>query len=96
MGSYFAGEGGSVLMCGHNYMNNFRRLGELVNGDIIEICTTYGDFYYKIYNNEVLLENEKHKLDIQHNKEILMIYTCYPLESREATKYRYIIYAEKI
>ncbi len=24
-----------------------------------------------------------------------MIYTCYPLESREATKYRYIIYAEK-
>ena len=26
MGSYFFGEGGSIVLCEHNYMNNFRRL----------------------------------------------------------------------
>ena len=25
-GSYFPGENGSIIMCGHNYMNNFKRL----------------------------------------------------------------------
>lgn len=25
-GSYFCGENGAIIMCGHNYMNNFRRL----------------------------------------------------------------------
>ncbi len=28
-GSYFPGEGGAIIMCEHNYMNNFKRLGEL-------------------------------------------------------------------
>lgn len=30
-GSYFAGENGSIIMCGHNYMNNFTRLRRIKN-----------------------------------------------------------------
>ena len=30
-GSYFAGENGTIIMCEHDYMNNFKRLGELKN-----------------------------------------------------------------
>lgn len=77
-GSYFPGEGGSIIMCEHNYMNNFSRLGELKNGDIIEVKTEYG------------------KLPIQENKEIIMIYTCYPFKGTDRTQYRYVVYAEKI
>ena len=95
-GSYFSGENGTIIMCEHNYMNNFKRLGELTNGDIVEIQTNYGDFYYKIYDEQIVLETEKNKLPIQHNEEILMLYTCYPSNNTSHTPYRYIIYAKKI
>lgn len=95
-GSYFPGENGSIIMCVHNYMNNFSKLGELKNGDIIEVKTRYGDFYYKKYDEQIVMDSEKSKLPIQEDKEILMIYTCYPLENSNNTEYRYVIYAEKI
>ena len=95
-GSYFPGEGGAIIMCEHNYMNNFRRLGELKNGDIIEVKTSYGDFYYKLYKSQTVLETEPEKLPIQKDEEILMIYTCYPFDSKGHTVYRYVIYAKKI
>jgi LPXTG-site transpeptidase (sortase) family protein len=94
-GSNFPGENGTIIMCEHNYMNNFKRLGELINGDIIEVQTSYGDFFYKIYDEQVVLETEKYKLPIQHDEEILMIYTCYPLNSTGYTQYRYVLYAKK-
>ena len=95
-GSYFPGEGGSIIMCEHNYMNNFSRLGELKNGDIIEVKTGYGDFYYKKYDEQIVMETEYGKLPIQENKEIIMIYTCYPFKGTDRTQYRYVVYAEKI
>lgn len=95
-GSYFSGENGTIIMCEHNYMNNFKRLGALVNGDIVEVQTGYGDFYYKIYDEQIVLETEKNKLPIQHNEEILMLYTCYPSNNTGHTPYRYVIYAKKI
>lgn len=95
-GSYFAGENGTIIMCEHDYMNNFKRLGELKNGDIIEIKTDYGDFYYELYDEQIVLETETDKLPIQKEKEILMLYTCYPIKDTEKTPYRYVIYAKKI
>ena len=65
---------GSIIMCEHNYMNNFARLGELVNGDILEIKTSYGDFYYRLYDEQIVLETETYKLPIQKNEEKDMIY----------------------
>ncbi len=94
--SYFPGENGSIILCEHNYMNNFSRLGELTNGDIIEVKTSYGDYFYKLYNEQIVLETENSKLPIQSDKEILMIYTCFPFEGTNHTQYRYVIYAEKI
>ncbi len=95
-GSYFPGEIGSIIICEHNYMNNFARLGELVNGDIIEIKTSYGDFYYRLYDEQIVLETETYKLPIQKNEEKLMIYTCYPSDNTGHTPYRYVVYANKI
>ena len=83
-------------MCEHDYLNNFKRLGELKNGDIIEIKTDYGDFYYEVYDEQVVLETETDKLPIQKGEEILMLYTCYPVKDMEKTPYRYVVYAKKI
>ena len=95
-GSYFAGENGTIIMCEHDYLNNFKRLGELKNGDIIEIKTDYGDFYYEVYDEQVVLETETDKLPIQKSEEILMLYTCYPVKDMEKTPYRYVVYAKKV
>ena len=35
-------------------------------------------------------------LPIEENKEIIMIYTCYPFKGTDRTQYRYVVYAEKI
>lgn len=95
-GSYFCGENGAIIMCGHNYKYNFDKFGNLIKGDIIEIKTDYGTFYYKLYDTNIIEETEGEKLQIQRNEEILMIYTCYPFKNAGRTKYRYILYAQKI
>ena len=93
--SYLPGEGGSIIMCGHNYMNNFNRMDELTNGDIIKIKTDYGEFDYQLYDSLTVFETERDKAPIQNNEEILMIYTCYPLKNTEYTQYRYLLYARR-
>lgn len=95
-GSYFVGENGSTILCGHNYMNHFKRLGELKSGDVVEVHTSYGDFYYKVYNSKVINETDIDELPIQKSSEKLMIYTCYPFNSTGYTTQRYVVYANKI
>ena len=42
-GSYFPGEGGSIIYMGHNYKKMLKRLGELQIGNEIKITTSYGE-----------------------------------------------------
>ena len=93
-GSYFPGEGGSIIYMGHNSKKMFRRFSELQKGNEIEITTTYGDFKYKIYDMQLIKETEIDKLPIQEEKEILMIYTCYPFNNIGYATQRYVVYAE--
>ena len=93
-GSYFPGEGGSIIYMGHNSKKMFRRFSELQKGNEIEVTTTYGDFKYKIYDMQLIKETELDKLPIQEEKEILMVYTCYPFNNIGYATQRYVVYAE--
>ena len=93
-GSYFPGEGGSIIYMGHNSQNMFRRFSELQIGDTIKVTTTYGEFNYRIYDMQLINETETDKLPIQDEKEILMVYTCYPFNNIGYATQRYVIYAE--
>ena len=93
-GSYFPGEGGSIIYMGHNAKNTFRRFGELQIGNEIKVTTNYGEYTYKIYDMKLIKETETDKLPIQKEKEILMIYTCYPFNNIGYTTQRYVVYAE--
>ena len=93
-GSYFPGEGGSIIYMGHNSKKMFRRFSELQKGNEIEVSTTYGDFKYKIYDMQLIKETEVDKLPIQEEKEILMVYTCYPFNNIGYATQRYVVYAE--
>lgn len=93
-GSYFPGEGGSIIYMGHNSKNVFRRFSELQIGNEIQVTTTYGEFNYKIYDMQLIKETEVEKLPIQKEKEILMVYTCYPFNNIGYATQRYVVYAE--
>ena len=95
-GSYFPGEGGSIICMGHNSKNVFRRFGELQIGDEITIKANYGEFKYKIYDMQIVEETETYKLPIQENEEILMVYTCYPFNNIGYATHRYVVYANLV
>lgn len=94
--SYFPGEGGSIIYMAHNNSKKFKRLAELKNGDIMKIITSYGEFEYSVYDYQIVKKNEKYKLPIQDEKEILMVYTCYPFTSFGDAPERYVVFAERI
>ena len=93
-GSYFPGEGGSIIYMGHNSKKMFRRFSELQKGNEIKVKTSYGEYTYKIYDMQLIKETETVKLQIQNDKEILMIYTCYPFNNVGYATQRYVVYAE--
>ena len=93
-GSYFPGEGGSIIYMGHNSKKMFRRFSELKNGNEITIKANYGEYKYKIYDMQIVKETEVDKLPIQNEKEILMVYTCYPFNNIGYATHRYVVYAE--
>lgn len=93
-GSYFPGEGGSIIYMGHNSKKMFRRFSELQIGNEIKVTTTYGEYKYKIYDMKLIKETELDKLPVQRDKEILMVYTCYPFNNVGYATQRYVVYAE--
>lgn len=93
-GSYFPGENGSIVYMGHNSAKMFRRFSELQIGNEIIVKTSYGEYKYKIYDMQLINETETEKLPIQKEKEILMVYTCYPFNNIGYATQRYVVYAE--
>lgn len=92
--SYFPGEGGSIILMGHNFKKILRNIPKAQIGDGIDINTEYGDFSYKIYDIKIVDENETEQLPIQKKEEILMIYTCWPINNIGYTTQRYVVYAK--
>lgn len=96
-GSFFPGEGGTILIAAHNSKNQFMDLVKTENGDEIIIKAVYGTFTYKIDRYEIkeakVLNNE---LKLTNDKEELMLYTCYPVNSPGYKSKRYVVYASLV
>lgn len=94
--SHFPGEGGSIVYMGHNFKTFLRRLPETEIGDKIKVETNYGNFEYEIYDKKIIHETEVDLVPIQEEKEILMIYTCYPVNNIGHAYQRYVVYANPV
>ena len=97
-GSYFPGEGGTVVLAAHNTEGFFKRFEELKINDIVKIKSNYGEFTYNITDIKILNEKEMNASIIEDDKELLIMYTCYPINENiigRRTK-RYVVYAELI
>lgn len=94
--SYFPGEGGSVIMAGHNFKTFLANLPKAEIGDEIVVDTTYGTFKYQIYDTKIVKETETSEVPVQKEKEILMLYTCWPINNIGHASQRYVVYANLV
>lgn len=94
--SYFPGEGGSVIMAGHNFKSFLANLPEVQIGDKIILETTYGNFTYEIYDTKVIKETAVDQVPVQNEEEILMLYTCWPINNIGHASERYVVYAKTV
>ena len=69
-------------------------LPKLKQGSEITIETDYGIFQYQVYDTKIIKDTDEESLPIQNNKEILMMYTCYPISSIGFKNKRYVVYAQ--
>ena len=97
-GSLFPGEGGSIILAGHNNKGFLYHLPEVKIDDEIIIDTIYGHFTYKVVNTKIIKakDNEEEDFPYTDEKELLMIYTCYPVNTISNKKHRFVVYAEKV
>ncbi len=90
--SYFPGEGGSIVLMGHNYGKFLRKLPQAKIGDEIQISTNYGEFTYQIYDTQIVNEYDTDKVPITDKEE--MIYTCWPINNVGYATERYVVYSK--
>ena len=80
------------MICENSKLNGMEKIKEVKKEDIIEILTTYGDFFYQIYDVKTMSKNEFDKIEVQSKKEQLILYT----ETENKSESYYIILANKI
>ena len=95
-GSYSPGEGGSIICMGHNTKAFLYKLPQIKKGAIIEVETTYGTFKYKVDNTKIVNMYNVDELPIQKYEEVLMLYTCYPVNGLGHKTDRFVVYAKKV
>lgn len=97
-GSYFPGENGTIILAGHNTNGMFNKLDKIKKGDKVIIKATYASFEYEVYNMKVVKETNLNAFKIQYDEEILIMYTCYPINRSIVGRktQRYVVYAKKV
>ena len=97
-GSFFPGEGGSVILAGHNNPGILNKLDKVKENDEIVIKANYGTFNYKVVETKIVNETELESFLYENGKEMLILYTCYPINRSVIGRktQRLVIYAELI
>ncbi|MBQ8131724.1 MAG: class D sortase [Bacilli bacterium] len=95
-GSWFPGEGASIILAAHNSHGLFYTLPQIQKGDRIRIETIYGNFDYEVYYTDIRDYRDREAFPIQDQEEILMLYTCYPVDNVWYVNERFIAYARLV
>lgn len=95
-GSYFPGEGGTILFSGHNNGKYLRKIEYLKPGEKIIVDAEYGTYTYEMVESKILKIEELENLEIKQDEEQLIIYTCYPFDTIGYKANRYVVFAKLV
>ena len=95
-GSYFPGEGGSIVCMAHNTIGYLYNLSHIEIGDKIVVATNYGTFTYEVTETKIVDETEVDAVKVQNKEEILILYTCYPTNTFGHATQRFITYSKLV
>ncbi len=95
-GSYYPGEGSTIIFAAHNSSQHFMRLPQLKIGDKVIVYASYGTYTYEVTNTKIIKDTDTDSLAIQTDKEELIMYTCYPVNVVGHKDKRYVVYAKLV
>ena len=95
-GSYFPGEGGTIVCMAHNTRGYLYNLSDIEIGDTIVITTTYGEFTYEVEETRIVQETQVDAVSVSHGEEMLILYTCYPTNTFGHATKRFITYSKLV
>ena len=95
-GSYFPGEGGTIVCMAHNTRGYLYNLSDIEIGANIVITTTYGEFTYEVEETRIVQETQVDAVAVQSEEEILILYTCYPTNTFGHATQRFITYSKLV
>lgn len=95
--SHIPGCGRGVLIGAHNN-TYFHTLQYVKEGALVHLDTTYGSYVYKVYRTDILDHDDGsgYRSELNGNKEILILYTCYPNDTIASTPYRFFAFCELV
>ena len=93
-GSVMPGEKDNSVLSGHRD-TVFRRLGEVGEGDILEVTTKAGTFEYRV-NKVRIVDADDRTVIVPKPRAMLTVTTCYPFDFIGDAPQRYILVAHLI
>ena len=95
-GSYFPGEGGTIVCMAHNTRGYLYNLSDIETGANIVITTTYGKFTYEVEETKIVPETQVDAVSVSHGEEMLILYTCYTTNTFGHATKRFITYSKLV
>lgn len=93
--SFLPGEGGTILMSGHNSTSMLGNLKNIDKGNKITIETSYGIFTYEVEEIKIMKLEQYNEIKIENNEK-LILYTCYPFSDVLYGNERYVVISKLI
>ncbi len=97
MYSHIPGCGTGVLIGAHNN-TYFHTLPYVQEGALVHLETTYGSYVYRVYKTAILKNDDAagYRSELNGDKEVLLLYTCYPNDTIASTPYRFFAFCEYV
>lgn len=89
--SFLPGEGGTILMSGHNSSELLGNLKNITKQTPIIIETNYGKFTYQVEEIKTMNLDQYDEIEINQKNETLILYTCYPFGGILYGNQRYVV-----
>ncbi|WP_228461971.1 class D sortase [Pseudolactococcus hodotermopsidis] len=97
MSSKFPGEIGTTIVGDHNG-NQFGKLNNAEIGMLVNLSTTYGEYQFRIISKDIKNKDDAMvtSLLFQKKEPLLLLYTCYPIDSIGRTDDRIFVQCEYV